>query len=97
MEALAIHDDQIERYGGSQGVRDLRWLEARLFSPQTGYYADLSEEAAALRESRAQHHTCIDGNRRVAFAKTSALLMLNEGQITAEADETFAFTHSLYQ
>jgi hypothetical protein len=48
VEALAIHDDQVERYGGSPGVRDLGLLEATLFRPQTGYYADLIEEAAAL-------------------------------------------------
>ena len=37
-EALAIHEDQIERYRGSAGVRDLGLLEAALFRPQTGYY-----------------------------------------------------------
>jgi hypothetical protein len=49
-EVLAIHADQIERYGGSQGVRDAGVLEAALYWPQTGYYADLIEEAAALWE-----------------------------------------------
>ena len=69
-EVLAIHDDQIERYGGSPGVRDPGLLEAALFRPQTGYYADLIEEAAALWESLAQNHPFIDGNKRVAFAAT---------------------------
>lgn len=45
-EVLAIHDDQIERYGGSAGVRDRGLLEAALYRPQTGYYADLIEEAS---------------------------------------------------
>ena len=49
-EVLAMHADQIERYGGSQGVRDHGLLEAALYRPQTGYYADLIEEAAALWE-----------------------------------------------
>ena len=47
-EVLAIHADQIERYGGTQGIRDQGLLEAALYRPQTGYYADLVEEAAAL-------------------------------------------------
>lgn len=47
-DVLAIHADQIERYGGSSGLRDPGLLEAALFRPQTGYYADLIEEAAAL-------------------------------------------------
>ena len=38
VEALAIHADQIERYGGSPGVRDQGLLEGALFRPQTGYY-----------------------------------------------------------
>ena len=50
-EVLAIHADQIERYGGSKGVRDHGLLEAALYRPQTGHYADLVEEAAALWES----------------------------------------------
>jgi death-on-curing protein len=40
-EVLAMHTDQIERYGGSHGVRDPGLLEAALYRPQTGYYADL--------------------------------------------------------
>ncbi len=67
-EVLAIHDDQIARYGGAHGVRDPGLLEAALFRPQTGYYADLIEEVAALWESLAQNHPFIDGNKRVAFA-----------------------------
>ena len=47
-EVLAMHADQIERYGGSHGVRDPGLLEAALYRPQTGYYVDLIEEAAAL-------------------------------------------------
>ena len=50
-EVLAMHADLIERYGGSQGVRDQGLLEAALYRPQTGYYTDLIEEAAALWES----------------------------------------------
>ena len=55
-EALAMHADQIERYGGSPGLRDPGLLESALYRPQTGYYADLVEEAAALWESLAQNH-----------------------------------------
>jgi len=46
-EVIAMHADQIERYGGSHGMRDQGLLEAALYRPQTGYYADLIEEAAA--------------------------------------------------
>ena len=64
-----MHADQIERYGGSPGVRDQGLLEAALYRPQTGYYADLIEQAAALWESLAQNQSLYrwqqaDGLRR---------------------------------
>ena len=96
-EVLAIHIDQIERYGGSQGVRDPGLLEAALFRPQTGYYADLIEEAAALWESLAQNHPFIDGNKRVAFAVTYTFLEINGAWLTADADATYAFIAGLYE
>src|SRR6202140_741916 len=90
-DVLAIHADQIERYGGSQGVRDRGLLEAALYRPQTGYYADLIEEAAALWESLAQNHAFIDGNKRAAFAATYTFLAINGVRFTADAQETWDF------
>ncbi|MBK9166550.1 MAG: type II toxin-antitoxin system death-on-curing family toxin [Bryobacterales bacterium] len=95
-EVLAIHSDQIERYGGSEGVRDPGLLEAALYRPQTGYYADLIEEAAAIWESLAQNHPFIDGNKRTAFAATYTFLSINGAQLTADADEAYAFISGLY-
>nr|WP_220789636.1 type II toxin-antitoxin system death-on-curing family toxin [Gluconacetobacter johannae] len=95
-EVLAIHDDQIARYGGAGGVRDLGLLEAALFRPQTGYYADLIEEAAALWESLSQNHPFIDGNKRTAFAVTWTFLAINGARWTASAGETEDFMLGLY-
>jgi len=95
-EVLAIHADQIERYGGSKGVRDPGLLEAALYRPQTGYYADLIEEAAALWESLAQNHPFIDGNKRTAFAATYTFLAINGARLTASSSEAFLFIDRLY-
>ena len=96
VEVLAIHSDQIHRYGGSEGVRDHGLLEAALYRPQTGYYEDLVEEAAALWESLAQNHPFIDGNKRTAFAVTYTFLMINATQILPDSEETYHFINSLY-
>lgn len=96
-DVLAIHEDQIDRYGGSHGVRDAGLLEAALFRPQTGYYDGRVEEAAALWESLAQNHPFIDGNKRVAFAAAFTFLTINEAEITANADETYAFIADRYE
>jgi death-on-curing protein len=96
-EVLAMHADQIEHYGGSQGVRDHGLLEAALYRPQTGYYADLIEEAAALWESLAQNHPFIDGNKRTAFAATYTFLAINGVHLTATARVTSVFIANLYE
>src|SRR5580698_7880134 len=96
VEVLAMHADQIERYGGSHGVRDFGLLEAALYRPQTGYYADLIEEAAALWESLSQNHPFVDGNKRTAFAALYTFLAINRLRLTAGADETIVFVTALY-
>lgn len=93
-EVLAIHADQVERYGGSQGIRDYGLLEAALYRPQTGHYTDLIEEAAALWESL--NHPFIDGNKRTAFAATYTFLAINGARLRANAERTYAFVEDLY-
>jgi len=96
VEVLAIHADLIERYGGSPGVRDYGLLESALYRPQTDYYADLIEEAAALWESLAQNHAFIDGNKRVAFAAAYTFLAINGLRLTADGETAFAWITDLY-
>lgn len=96
-EVLAIHFDLIERYGGSHGLRDPGLLEAALYRPQTGYYADLIEQAAALWESVSQNHAFIDGNKRTAFAAMYTFLAINGAQLTAGSGETYGFVAALYE
>lgn len=97
VEVLAMHEDQIARYGGATGLRDPGQLEAALFRPQTGYYADLIEEAAALWESLSQNHPFLDGNKRTAFAATYTFLALNGLRLTADAEATYLFMIELYE
>ena len=50
-EAIAVHAQLIARFGGSLGVRDRGALESAMARPQSGYYEDIIQEAAALWES----------------------------------------------
>ena len=95
-DILAIHADQIERYGGGEGIRDPGLLEAALFRPQTGYYPTLIEKAAALWESLSQNHPFVDGNKRTAFAATYVFLAINGLDIIATDDEAQDFVLGLY-
>lgn len=93
-EALRIHEILIAQFGGAKGVRDLGLVEAALLRPQTGYYADLIEEAAALWESLAMNHGFVDGNKRVAYACLELFLQLNGVDISAENDEIETFIYA---
>ncbi len=96
-EVLAIHADQIDHYGGAHAIRDPGLLEAALYRPQTGYYADLIEQAAALWESLSQNHPFLDGNKRTAFAATYTFLAINGVRLVADQDETYSFVSNLYE
>jgi death-on-curing protein len=91
IEVLAIHHDQIKRYGGADGVRDFGLLEAGLYRPQTGYYEDVIEEAAALWESLAMNHPFVDGNKRVAAAGMITFLAINGYAIRQDAKRLYRF------
>lgn len=95
-DALALHAILIKQYGGADGVRDMGALESALFRPQTGYYKDLIEEAAALLESLAINHPFIDGNKRVAFAVTDTFLRINGRRITADSTEIYSKLIALF-
>ncbi len=51
-EVLLIHQDQLERYGGTAGIRDIRLLESAVSMPRAGIadrylHEDIFQMAAA--------------------------------------------------
>ena len=90
-EAIAIHERLIKRFGGISGVRDRGLLESALFRPQTGYYADIAELAAALFESLILNHAFVDDNKREAFFATDTFLRLNGWKLLVENESAHSF------
>lgn len=88
-ELEAIHQRLIERFGGTAGMRDRGLLDSALHRPQSGYYADLVEMAAALFESLLMNHPFVDGNKRVAFAVADIFLRLNGFLIETSTDDAY--------
>lgn len=84
-EALELHNYLIDRFGGKSGVRDMGLLESALFRPQTGYYDDIVEQAAALLESLISNHPFFDGNKRMAFFLTDIFLRMNGWKVKTGA------------
>lgn len=95
-EVLEIHSAMIERFGGAAGLRDQGLLESALYRPQSGYYADLVEMAAALFESLINNHPFIDGNKRVAFFSSDVFLRLNGYKIVVDPLVAYDFLMSLF-
>jgi death-on-curing protein len=96
-DVLRVHQTLIERFGGSHGLRDRGALESALARPQTGYYRDLIEEAAALWESLSQNHPFIDGNKRLAVTVTAAFLRVNGYRLIFTDAGAFSFLMDLYE
>ena len=76
-EAIEMHRQLIDEFGGIHGLRDHGLLEAAIFRPQNGYYDDLIHEAAAHMESLASNHAFLDGNKRISLAATDTFLRIN--------------------
>lgn len=95
-DVLGIHQDSIDAFGGSHGIRDRGGLESAVMRPQSGYYADVIAEAAALWESLSQNHPFVDGNKRTAIASMAAFLAINGIQLHAEQMATYRFMMGLY-
>ena len=90
-EIVAVHRDQITRYGGSEGVRDWGMLQSAVAMPAATFggrylHPDLCEMAAACLFHLVQNHPFIDGNKRVGAAAADVFLALNGVRLTAEED-----------
>jgi death on curing protein len=90
-EIIYIHEELINEFGGSHGIRDRNSLEAAVIRPQDGYYKSIHNEAAALMESLAMNHSFIDGNKRISFFAADIFLRMNGYFISCESEEANQF------
>ena len=90
-EVIAIHERLIERFGGATGLRDKGLLESAVYRPQTGYYDNLPQMAAALFESLINNHAFVDGNKRIAFFACDVFLRLNGWNLQVNQAEAYEF------
>lgn len=90
-EIVAVHQDQITRYGGCEGVRDWGLLQSATAMPAATFrgqwlHGDLCEIAAAYLFHIVQNHPFIDGNNRVGAAAAYVFLTLNNLRLNADSD-----------
>jgi death-on-curing protein len=87
-EVIALHSDQIERYGGRAGIRDLGLLQSALGTPSATFegrflHEGLHEMAAAYLFHVVRNHPFVDGNKRVGLMALLAFLGLNARRLDA--------------
>jgi len=95
-DAIAFHDDQLRLFGGAEGIRDKGQLASAIFRPQSGYYKDVIEQAAALWESMATNHPFVDGNKRTSLIVMDVFLQLNGFLLDIADDEVWQFMLGLF-
>lgn len=91
-EVLAIHRDQIARYGGVPGIRDIELLKSALGMPAATYggqflHTDIHEMAAAYLFHLVKNHPFLDGNKRVGAVAALVFLALNGYDFNAPEDD----------
>lgn len=93
-EVIEIHRDQIERYGGHPGVRDMGLLQSAIAMPQASHggkylHADLFEMAAASLFHIVQNHPFVDANKRVGVVAALVFLALNGLEVNLPNEALF--------
>lgn len=93
-QVLYIHREQIERLGGSTGIRDQGLLRSALAMPQAQFggkflHKDIFEMAAAYVFRLTLDHPFVDGNKRVGAMAADVFLALNGYDIPASQEKAF--------
>ena len=81
-EAVEIHRQLIDQFGGSHGLRDAGLLQSALAMPESMFggqylHGSLAEMGAAYLFHLARNHPFVDGNKRVAATAARVFLLMN--------------------
>jgi death-on-curing protein len=93
-EVLLILQDQIRRYGGKYGIRDIGLLSSAIAMPQSTFegkylHKNIYEQAAAYAFHICQNHPFLDGNKRTALATALVFLDINGIEIEDPDEELY--------
>lgn len=91
-DILESHQNQIETYGGGQGIRDIGLLESAIAQPEACFggqflHADVFEMAAAYLYHLVMNHPFVDGNKRVGLEAALIFLEVNDQRLNAIDEE----------
>lgn len=87
-QVLALHQSQLQRFGGPKGLLDQAALEAAVARPAMTFggedlYPDIASKSAALMHFFVMNHPVVDGNKRAGISATELFIMANGYEIRA--------------
>ena len=90
-EVIELHHDQMKRYGGPNGIRDIDLLKSAIAMPPVSFggeylHKNLYEMAAAYLFHIVRNHPFIDGNKRTGAVASVVFLIMNGLELTADED-----------
>jgi death-on-curing protein len=96
-EVAEIHADQIRRYGGKGGTRDINLLSSAAAMPYASFsgeflHKDIYQMAAAYAFHICRNHPFIDGNKRTALAAALIFLEMNGISISDSEEDLYEAT-----
>ena len=91
-DIIESHQNQVDTYGGSHGIRDIGLLESAIAQPEASFggqylHADIFEMAAAYLFHLVMNHPFVDGNKRVGLEAALIFLEINDKSLIANDDE----------
>lgn len=93
-DVLQIHTDQMERYGGLLGLRDLGLLISAVSMPRAMYagrflHEDIFAMAGAYLFHITRNHPFLDGNKRAGAASALVFLDMHDIEVTVDDDALY--------
>lgn len=94
---LVLHQLQLERFGGSAGLRDRGLLESAVAQPQASFGGAYAHEglfamAAAYLFHIVSNHPFVDGNKRAGLLAAQVFLVRNGVVIKHDSEAFYTLT-----
>ena len=94
---LALHQRQLERFGGGAGLRDRALLESAVAQPQASSGGEYAHQgvfamAAAYLFHIVSNHPFVDGNKRAGLLAAQVFLDLNGTTLDQPAEDFYELT-----
>lgn len=96
-DIISIHEYALNKYGGSNGIRDINLLESVSITPYQEVFGQklcpsIFDKSARLLYDFADYQIFVDGNKRTGVYCCLTLLAINNYKLTLTNDELYKLT-----